>query len=559
MNHYFQNCYFNSCKLLLYYYHVFKQTRKTVGIRFKDSFDDNRLYHVEELLAMYLEYVRGLCAADAPNEAVKDVVLTIPSYWTQWEKQAIIDAAELAGFNVLSLLNENSAAIIQYGVDLKLEPNETQSLVVYNMGSRDIEATLVKFSAYVKSTGKKTNTTVTQAEIISHESDPHLGGVNFENIIVQFLLKKAQAMFPDIAVHKNSRIMSKLRGSAEKAKMVLSANMETPIYIENLLNDKDLRAVLTRAEFLTLSEPLLNKVTKPLEALCTEFAIDASTMDLLVIGGGTRIPAIQERLKAFIGGRDLRMNLDSDEAIALGSVFRAANQSTAFQVRKFGFSDVLQYPVDVHIYDSDYDFKNVALSGLEPDESVLNKHAELFRRHNKLNKKKTVTLNHKADFGVNLAYSAVKGPQTPYPLINEYFVDGLSDFTKKYANLTVDQVPKVSLSFLLDESGMVSLVRGVATLEEQVKVPKAKPALVKKEAASEASVESETGAEDSAVATEKVAEDVEKTAESADTEQQEFEMVTKTHSGELKVFILLNVQKFVQEKQKRGWRLERVR
>jgi len=156
-------------------------TRKTVGIRFKDSFDDNRLYHVEELLAMYLEYVRGLCAADAPNEAVKDVVLTIPSYWTQWEKQAIIDAAELAGFNVLSLLNENSAAIIQYGVDLKLEPNETQSLVVYNMGSRDIEATLVKFSAYVKSTGKKTNTTVTQAEIISHESDPHLGGVNLEH------------------------------------------------------------------------------------------------------------------------------------------------------------------------------------------------------------------------------------------------------------------------------------------------------------------------------------------------------------------------------------------
>jgi hypoxia up-regulated 1 len=305
----------------------------------------------EELVAMSFQHIKEICEVDA-GMPVTDAVITVPEFWTQKERQALLDAAEIAGISVLSLVNENTAAAIQYGIDRKPVANETHRAIFYNMGSTSTKVSLAEFTSYPER-GKK-NKTVGQFEMLSVAYDETLGGQAFEVRIMDHLVTEANKMFhakgnKQMDVRTNQRAMAKLRVAAVKAKAVLSANKDTPIFVSSLANDIDFKTMLSRDKFIELSGDLIDRAVAPLKRVLDDKNFTPADIDaILIIGGGVRIPAIQSALKEFIK-RDLGQGLDGDESMALGAVFRAANLSTQFQVRKFGMIDVTPFPVGVRL------------------------------------------------------------------------------------------------------------------------------------------------------------------------------------------------------------------
>jgi hypoxia up-regulated 1 len=475
--------------------------RNSIGVEHK-GFDGNEtIYTVEEVIAMSFHHLVKCAEVDNNGVVIKDVVLTVPEYFSQQQRQAILDAADLAGLNVLSLINENSAAAIQYGIDRKYD-NETQphTVVLYNMGSTSTKVSVARFSGYsVKGSGKNKNKVVGQVEILGTASDFNLGGAHFELVITNYIADevnaqlKAKGQTEDI--RKNARAMAKIRLSAEKAKNVLSANQDTPIYIPGLVADTDFKVHITRDKFYELAAGLLERVGKPIQSALAQARLTAEQIDnFLILGGSVRIPAVQTAIKQYLGRESLGQSLNGDEAMALGAVFRAANLSTAFQVRQFGFTDITLYPVGVKISDigaadtaahtiesvessdNEDDEENSAESIAAPssdDDKPFSKRTSLFKANNKLAKKKTVAFIHNRDFTVELFHEAAESlPADTNSQLLIYNVTGLSDAHTKerYAELLKAQKPKVSLSFLLDNSGIVSLVKAEATVDDQVKV-----------------------------------------------------------------------------------------
>lgn len=432
------------------------------------------IFSVEEVVAMNLQHVIKISETDA-EQPCKDAVIVVPPYWSYRERQAMLDAAEIAGINVLSLINENTAAAIQYGIDRKYEANSTtHRALFYNMGSTSTKVSLFEFTPYTKRESRSKNRTVGQFELKTSTYDGTLGGYYFEARIVDFVAKEVnkqlQAKNSKADIYKNPRAMAKIRSAAEKAKTVLSANQETQIFLSSLQDDTDFKMTINREQFYEIAADLLERVTKPVQAILEESGIDSSQLDaVIIIGGGVRIPAIQQSLKTFLKREKLDQNLNGDEAMAMGAVFRAANLSTTFQVRPFGLIDASPYPVGVRITNLDEPVEGATTEG-----SGFSKRASLFKRYNRLEKRKSVQFSHTQDFSCALFHDAAKympeGIPTPIGVYNVTGLTALVNDAKK-AELLKDQKPRVSLTFKLDASALAILVKAEATLEEMVKVP----------------------------------------------------------------------------------------
>lgn len=542
--------------------------RRTLGFRHalaKNADEKDVIFSVEEIVAMSLQHIMKIAEADAES-VVRDCVITVPAFFSHRERQALLDAAEIAGLNVLSLINENTAAAIQYGIDRKYNVNETHTIMLYNMGSSSTKVSIAEYSGYLKKErGGKTNKTIGQFEIKSTGGDDSLGGVAFEQRITDYVVeevnKQLAAKKITYDIRKNPKAMAKIRAAAEKAKTVLSANQEAQIFLNSLHEDTDFKMMLTREQFYTMVDDLLQRTTAPIQQALDEAGMTVDQLDaVVIIGGAVRIPAIQANIKTFVGKDHLTQSLNGDEAMVMGAVFRAANLSTTFQVRPFGMFDSTPYAVGVRIT-SEVAGEETAAAVTGEDETpasatndaksvAFSKRASLFSRLNRLAKKKTVQFTHTADFDCQLSHEATKSAVLPagIPLpIDLYNVTGLTKLmnSTRYADLLKDQKPKVSLSFLLDNSGLSTLVRAEATLEEMVKVPivKKKTPAKKEDATEEATAtEKKEGEEAEKKAADEAADATEKDAAAAssdekapESEEPEFTLKKKTHTIPLTV------------------------
>lgn len=529
----------------------------------------NVTFSPEELLAMTFQNLISISETDA-EQPVKDCVITVPEYFSQNERQALIDAAEMAGLNVLSLVNENTAFAIQYGLDIKYEPDTNKRVLFYNMGSSTTIVSVVEFTSYTKVISKKENKTIGQLEVRSVAWDEGLGGSAFDLLIAEWIRDKFQTALtkrgdPSV-VSANPRAMAKIRKAAGDAKKTLSANKDVPINIVSLLNDIDFRDKITRDELNQLAAPLLARVRNPVDKALTDAGLEAKDLDSLVLlGGSTRIPAVLERLRELAAPTlkgDVATNIDADEAGAMGAVIRAANLSTAFQVRKFGLVDITPFPVGVqlseladaktltHVSTESVEDAEAEIAAVAPNaDDILSKRAQLFKRNSRLVKRKTVAFSHTRDFSCSLFHESPELLLSPFSApIAEYNITGLTALmsdTKYAAALANGQKPKVSTSFVLDSSGLVDLVRAEATIEEIVKVPVKKPnATATATANSSTEAENATAtatedAEESGVETPTEDEEAASTpaaeAAPATTDDQEFTTKTKIHRIKLKI------------------------
>merc|ERR1712110_789107 len=217
----------------------------------------------------------------------------------------------------------------------------------YDMGAASTEATIVGFQI-VKTKEKGYSEAHPQAQVLGVGYDRTLGGAEMTFRMREYLADEFNAMKKTKTdVRSVPRAMGKLLKEAERVKLILSANNDCFAQIENVMEDIDFKLKVTRDKLLELIDDMLPRVTQPVEKALATSAMSMDNIDqVIIIGGGSRIPKVQELLTAFVG-KELGKNLNADEAAALGSVYRTADISSGFKVKKFITKDAVVFPIDV--------------------------------------------------------------------------------------------------------------------------------------------------------------------------------------------------------------------
>ena len=287
-----------------------------------------------QLVAMFLSKIKQTTSNEI-KLPVSDLVMSVPAWFTDIQRRSIIDACEIANLKLLRLMNDTTASALGYGIT-KLDlpgPEEPPRRVAFvDVGHSNYAVSIVEFrkgELAVKSTA----------------FDRHFGGRNFDKALADHLQKEFVGKYK-IDINTNPRAMARVLAAAEKLKKILSANQQAPLNIESLMNDIDVRAMITRQEFEAMVEPVLQRVTAPLEQALADAKLTAADIDVIeLVGGGSRVPAVKERIQAFFG-KPLSFTLNQDEAVARGCAFSCAILSPVFRVRDFSVQDIISYPVE---------------------------------------------------------------------------------------------------------------------------------------------------------------------------------------------------------------------
>ena len=265
---------------------------------------DGKKYTPQEISAMILQKLK----ADAEGylgEKVTDAVITVPAYFTDSQRQATKDAGQIAGLNVQRIINEPTAAALAYGVDKE----EDQNIVVYDLGGGTFDVSVINIGDGVQ-------------EVLATAGNNHLGGDDFDQRIIDFLkdeFKKSDGI--DLANDKFA--MQRLKDEAEKAKIALSnstsVNVSIPYITADATGPKHLNVTLSRAKFNDLTADLVEATMGPLKQAISDSGLDKSEIHkILLVGGSTRIPAVQDAVKGFLG-KDPFKGINPDECVAIGA------------------------------------------------------------------------------------------------------------------------------------------------------------------------------------------------------------------------------------------------
>jgi len=441
-------------------YDIVEDSRGAAGIRVDN--DGRTVYSVEELVSMILSYGRHL-AEYHTKVPIKDAVISVPPFFGQAERNGIIQAAQLAGINVLSLINEHSGAAIQYGIDKDFS-NASRHVVFYDMGSNSAYAALVYFSAYTtKEYGKSVS--VNQFQVKDVRWKANLGGQTMEMRLVEHFADEFNRQVGNgIDVRKSSKAMAKLKKQIKRTKEILSANTEAPLSVESIYEDRDFRSTITRQKFEELCGDLFEEALLPVKEILKHSGLKVEDLYAVeLIGGATRMPKLQAMLQEFLGRKDLDKHLDADEAVVLGSALHAANLSDGIKLtRKLGMIDGATYGIILELNSPDLDNE-------EGNQQVL------IQRMKKLPSKAFKSVKYSKDFEVSLLYdpSDILPPGVSSGKIATYHVSGLTDTYTKYATRNLSAPIKTNLHFSLSRSGLVSFDRAETVIEvsEWVDVP----------------------------------------------------------------------------------------
>ena len=289
-----------SSELSLASYKVVKGDNDTVRVQIED-----RMYTPQEISAMVLQKMKKT-AEDYLGAEVTDAVITVPAYFNDAQRQATKEAGEIAGLNVRRIVNEPTAAALAYGLDKK---NIEQKIAVFDLGGGTFDISVLDLGDGV-------------FEVKSTNGDTHLGGDDFDKVIMDFLadeFKNQEA----IDLRKDPMALQRLKEAAEKAKVELSSSSETEINLPYITAvdgvPKHLVLKLTRAKFESLADSLFARCLKPCEAALKDAGYTTSQIDeVILVGGSSRIPKVQELVEKFFGKKPNR-SVNPDEVVAIGA------------------------------------------------------------------------------------------------------------------------------------------------------------------------------------------------------------------------------------------------
>ncbi|XP_044312227.1 hypoxia up-regulated protein 1 isoform X2 [Varanus komodoensis] len=428
--------------------------RETVVFKLSDQLQ----YSPEELLGMVLNHSRAL-AEDFAEQPIKDAVISVPAYFNQAERRAVLHAAKMADLKVLQLINDNTAVALNYGVFRRKDINATaQNIMFYDMGAGSTVCTIVTYQTLKT----KDSGTQPQLQIRGVGFDRTLGGLEMELRLRDHLAKLFNEQYPSKDVRKNLRSMAKLLKEANRLKTVLSANADHMAQIEGLLDDIDFKAKISRQEFEDLCSDLFQRVAGPVWQALSSAEIGLNEIDqVILVGGSTRVPKVQELLLKVVGKEELGKNINADEAAAMGAVYQAAALSKAFKVKPFVVRDAAVFPIQVEFT------REVE----EEDKSKSLKHNRriLFQRMAPYPQRKVITFNRYTDdfeFHVNyadLGFLSDSDLQAFGSLnLTRVRLHGVGESFRK----NVDYESKgIKAHFNMDESGVLSLDRVESVFE----------------------------------------------------------------------------------------------
>lgn len=430
-----------------YYDIISDEERKTITFRL----DENTTYTPEELLAQILHKGKEF-AENSAGQKISEAVITVPGFFNQIERTALMQAADLAGIKVLQLINDYTAVALNYGIFRSKEINDTAHYVMfYDMGASSTTATIVSYQN-VKTKEKGFIETNPHVTILGVGYDRTLGGLEVQIRLQHYLAKEFDALNKTKnSVFSNARAMAKLFKEAGRVKNVLSANTDHFAQIEGLIDEVDFRLQVTREKLEQLCTDLFERVANPIKiALKTSGLTMDAISQVVLVGAATRMPKIQEHLSQYLT-IELSKNINTDEAAVLGAVYKAADLSKGFKVKKFITKDAVLFPIHI-VFDRTVNNR------------VKQVKKSLFNKMNPYPQKKIITFNkYTENFQFHINYA-----ELDYLPFNEIAAIGnfnLSTITLSGITEALDKHLKdgaeskgIKAHFAMDESGILNLV-----------------------------------------------------------------------------------------------------
>src|SRR5688572_17382997 len=275
---------------------------------------DGKQYTPQEISARILQKLKH-DAEQYLGDTVTDAVITVPAYFNDAERQATKEAGEIAGLNVLRIINEPTAAALAYGLD---KGKEDELILVFDLGGGTFDVSLLEVG--------KDEDDFSTIQVRATAGDNRLGGDDWDNRVVEYLLKQLKVKGIDLS--KDKIALQRLREAAEQAKKELSSSTSTNISLQYLSVTPDgpvhLDEQLTRAKFQDLTKDLLDRTKKPFHDVIKEAGIKLSEIDhIVLVGGSTRMPAVYELVKELAGGKEPNKGVNPDEVVAVGAALQA--------------------------------------------------------------------------------------------------------------------------------------------------------------------------------------------------------------------------------------------
>lgn len=263
----------------------------------------------EEISAMILSSLKK-DAETYLGQTITDAVITVPAYFNDSQRQSTKDAATIAGLNCLRIINEPTAAAVAYGLD-KINNDQEENILVFDLGGGTFDVSVLTIEGGV-------------FEVKATGGDTHLGGDDFDSSVCKYVMTEFNKKY-NCDMSESNKALAKLRKACESAKRSLSSIQITTIEIDSLFDNHDCSVKLSRAKFESLNEAFFKKCLNVVEQVLQDAKMDKRSInEIVLVGGSTRIPKIQDMLSTYFGGKELCKSINPDEAVAYGAAVQAS-------------------------------------------------------------------------------------------------------------------------------------------------------------------------------------------------------------------------------------------